>query len=517
MTNDRVRPSKWTAWYLGGAILVMTIWFFPYFPQLGSPNELTRLYLTRAIVDDGSFSIDGVVSRYGHITDLARADGRLYSDKAPGVSIAGLPVYIVAKALVGWNSEAISNSSLLRLMRIFLAGLPTAAIVVLLFFLLGRIELSRSRRLFLVGAYGLGTIAFPYGVLLFGHQLATLCLVGAFSLIERNNRKPAWYASLIAGCLLGCALLCEYTTLLLVIPIAVYAVWSSSTRTRNIFLGLLGCLLPLGFLAAYHTLCFSGPFSTGYAHLAHKSFAQVHDQGLWGLVTPSFSRLLVILVSPTKGLWFFSPWLILALPGLVAALLRPKYPRLRPAWIAISTASLLYLLFAMSLQLSAWGWSLGPRHLCPLIPFWVLAIGYLLRLPIGYSKWTERTLLVLVPLSVITIVLPTAVFGGFPPDFSNPLADFTLPLLSSGCLPPSIGTSLGLTPGWAGLPFWLATAGLLIMLFKSVQMPAREKILCLALAALFVGLMLTVKGPVQPAEQRSLDWVRQDILKCDSV
>ncbi len=181
----------------------MTIWFFPFFPNLGSPNELTRLYLTRAIVDDGSFSIDGPVSRYGHITDLAKADGRLYSDKAPGISLAGLPVYIVAKALVGWDAAGISNSSLLRLMRIFLAGLPTAAIVVLLFFLLGRLELSRNRRLFLAGAYGLGTIAFPYGVLLFGHQLATLCLVGAFSLIERNNRRPTWLAPLLAGCLLG--------------------------------------------------------------------------------------------------------------------------------------------------------------------------------------------------------------------------------------------------------------------------------------------------------------------------
>ncbi len=132
------------------------------------------------------------------------------------------------------------------------------------------------------------------------------------------------------------------------------------------------------------------------------------------------------------------------------------------AWIAISAASLLYLLFAMSLSLSAWGWSLGPRHLCPLIPFWVLAIGYLLRQPIKYSKWVERTLLVLVPLSVITIVLPTAVFGGFPPDFSNPLADFTVPLLGAGCLAPSTGTALGLTPGWPALPFWLATASLLI-------------------------------------------------------
>jgi hypothetical protein len=501
---------------LGGAIGLMTIWFFPFFPKLGSPNELTRLYLTRAIVDDGSFSIDGPVSRYGHITDLAKAGGRLYSDKAPGVSIAGLPVYIVAKALVGWDAAGISNSSLLRLMRIFIAGLPTAAIVVLLFFLLGRLELSRNRRLFLAGAYGLGTIAFPYGVLLFGHQLASLCLVGAFTLIERNNRKPTWLAPLFAGCLLGCALLCEYTTILLVIPIAVYAVWSSSTKMRNIFLGLLGGLFPLGLLAFYHTLCFSGPFSTGYAHLAHKSFAQVHDQGLWGLVTPSFSRLLVILASPTKGLWFFSPWLILALPGLVAAFIKPKYPRLQPAWIAISAASILYLLFAMSLQLSAWGWSLGPRHLCPLIPFWVLSIGYLYRQPIKYSKWVERTLLVLVPLSIIAIVLPTAVFGGFPPDFSNPLADFTVPLLGAGCLAPSIGTWLGLSPGWAGLPFWLATAGLLIWLVKSVQIPAKEKVLCLGLSALFVTLLLTIKGPVQPAEQRSLEWVKQDILRCDS-
>ena len=55
----------------------------------------------------------------------------------------------------------------------------------------------------------------------------------------------------------------------------------------------------------------------------------------------------------------------------------------------------------MSLQLSAWGWSLGPRHLAPLIPFLVIAIGRLLQTDGSSARWTERALLMLVPLSIV--------------------------------------------------------------------------------------------------------------------
>jgi hypothetical protein len=516
MSQDRARPSKWTPWLLAGALLCMTAWFFPYFPSLGSPNELTRLYLTRAIVDDGSFSIDGPVSLYGRITDMARRDNQLYSDKAPGVGFFGVPVYVVVKTLAGWEVGEVSNAGLLRCMRFFLAGLPTAAVALMLFFLLGRLELSRERRLFLMMAYGLGTVAFAYGVLLYGHQLATACLLGAFFLAERQGRAPHPLQPLGTGFFLGCALMTEYTTVLMAAPLAVYTVWSSPARLRDTFLGLAGSLPPIALLMIYHTVSFGGPLTTGYTHLAHAHFAGVHERGLWGLVTPSLTRLSTILFSPSKGLWFFSPWLLLSLPAFAWAIARPgpALERLRPAWIAITLASVFYLLFASSLQLTAWGWCLGPRHLCPILPFWVLAIGTLFTRRPVWARWTLRVLRVLVPFSLVAITLPTATFGGFPPDFSNPLADFSLPLVASGCLSRSVGTWLGLPAGWAAIPFWLAALAFLFWLTWPRDAKTLEKLLIPACLAGLLALALLATGPKDPTEDRALNWVKADILRC---
>jgi len=515
MSKRRFLPPRRTHWLLAAAILGMSAWFFPYFPPLGSPNELSRLYLTRAIVDDGSFSIDGPVARYGRITDLASYEGRLHSDKAPGIGMAGVPLYVAAKALAGWDAEALPNSGLLRLMRFFLSGIPTAGCVLLLFYLLGRLEIDRDKRLFLTAAYGVATIAFTYGVLLFGHQTASLCLLGAFAVAERHGRKPGGLAPVVAGFLLGTALLMEYTTILLVVPLAIYAIITAPRRLRDSLAGLGGCLLPLGLLALYHTLCFSHPLSTGYAHLAHRSFAEVHDSGLMGMVSPDLKRLGIILASPTKGLLFFSPWLLLALPALVAGAVRPLSVKWRVAWLAIGAATILYLLFSASLQLSAWGWSLGPRHLCPCLPFLVLSIGVLLRRGPFWASWTTRALLVLVPFSAVAIALPTASFGGFPPDFSNPLADFSMRLAGSGCLSPGVGTWLGFSPGWAALPFWICLVSLLGWMVTRLPGSRLEKTLCVLLSLSLLAVVLFSRGPENPREERTLRWVQQDIMKCD--
>ena len=54
---------------------------------LRSPNELVRVYLTRALVDEGTVAIDTPVRTFGPLADLARRDGVTYSDKAPGLSL----------------------------------------------------------------------------------------------------------------------------------------------------------------------------------------------------------------------------------------------------------------------------------------------------------------------------------------------------------------------------------------------------------------------------------------------
>jgi hypothetical protein len=518
MSVPRAAPSRTTPWLLAGTLCLMTAWAFPYFTELGSPNELTRLYLARALIDDGRLTIDGPVARRGPLTDMARRDGRLYSDKAPGVGLLGAPCYAVLKLFAGWRAEALDDATVLRWLRLWLAGVPTALTAWLLFGLLGRLGLGRRRRFALVWAWGAGSVAFAYGSLLYGHALCGLWLVlglaGGLRLTHRD--RPDW-VPLGTGAALGAALLTEYTSLLLVLPLALVALVLSRRRGRDLLLGSAGALLPLGLLALYHQLCFGAPWATGYAHLVNRHYAQVHAEGLLGLTAPSFERLGIILFSPTRGLLFYSPWLLLAPVGLVAAAWRPTAGRPaapRPVWLALAAGSLLYLLFAMALKLDAWGWSLGPRHLTPLLPFWTLACGVLLARSDRWGAMAVWTLRLLAPYAVIAVVVPTAVFGGFPPDFSNPLADFIRPLLLAGCVGPNLGAALGLVPIWGLLP--LLAAALVLAGWLAIAGLARgwQRALAVVAAAGLVLAAYGVGGPPSAAEQRALGWARGQVLGC---
>ena len=88
---------------------------FPYFPALRSPNEGSRLYQARALVDDRTFAVNGPLARYGPIGDLSIHDGRYYPNKAPGISIAGAAVYAVIRVFAG-SADRVSNGALLYLL-----------------------------------------------------------------------------------------------------------------------------------------------------------------------------------------------------------------------------------------------------------------------------------------------------------------------------------------------------------------------------------------------------------------
>lgn len=498
------------------AVFFACIYFFPYFPELGSPNELTRLYLTRAIVDDGSFSLDGPVALHGHITDLARHGERLFSDKAPGVGILGVPVYLCLLGAAGGDPAAVSNTALLRALRIVLAAVPTAATAWILFLLLALWGLSLRTRLLLSLGYGMGTAALPYGSLLYGHQLCAFFLLAAAWLIfqEREQNRP-WRGAL-AGGLLGGAVLTEYPALLLALPLALAAVAGARERVKTLLWGLLGAAAPTGMLVAYHLACFGGIWQPGYGHLLHAPFAEVHNRGLFGLGAPSAGHLLAALFSSTRGLLFFSPWLLFGLWNAFARLRHPDPQTGRPLSLAIAAGSIGYLLLAASLDPVAWGWSFSARHLCPLIPFVVLSLGRLLASRDLVARLARHALPVLLPLSIVAHALPLATFGGFPPDFSNPLADFSVRLLAAGCLSPSLGSLGGLGPLMAILPMALLVIGICLgMLFAG----DRRAVVKMARAGAFIlllGPMLFWRGTPEPREERAFDWARREVLRCQA-
>src|SRR5919197_869908 len=115
-------------------VLVAAIYLlaFPYHPRLRSPNELSRLWMTRALVDYGTLEINQALRDYGYVGDLSVKDGRYYSSKAPLLSFAAVPIYAALRAWGGGGRYAVSELALVFWSRFFLTVLPTLVMLVFL-------------------------------------------------------------------------------------------------------------------------------------------------------------------------------------------------------------------------------------------------------------------------------------------------------------------------------------------------------------------------------------------------
>ena len=48
-------------------VFFLYAWLFPWLPELRSPNELSRYYQTRAIVEYGSIALNEVIAKSGPV------------------------------------------------------------------------------------------------------------------------------------------------------------------------------------------------------------------------------------------------------------------------------------------------------------------------------------------------------------------------------------------------------------------------------------------------------------------
>jgi len=481
---------------------------YPYFPMLRSPNEGARLYQARAIVDDGTFALDGELRRYGQMGDLSHSDRGYFPNKAPGISILGAGVYGFARLFTGGDGSRVSNEVLQYLLRLFCCELPTIA---LLFFL--RRELWRwsgdgvAADLALI-AYALGSLAYTYGLLYFGHQLTAVCLMGSFLAIEGSRRaehRQCWLLAL-AGFLAGMAVLVEYPSALAALPLGLYVLWISARRWRSVLVFGLSSLPPQLLLLWYHKVCFGSPFAIGYRNNVSAQFNQWTARGFMGVSVPTWDGFWGSLISPARGLFVFSPFLLLAFYGMAKVWRKPELER--PTRL-IAILTILYVMFAASFVYEGWGWTVGPRHITALAAFLIPPVAVALA-ELGRRGPAWRGVGVgLCILSVVITSLATITYPHFPEVFTNGFFEVSLPLLAGGFLPRNL---LGLlfhaqTPGWLlffsgwiAILAWMAARGTSSLVGRAA-----------ALATVGAGLLLlgvSARGD-SPEKEQMLQFIRQ--------
>ncbi|WP_223752673.1 hypothetical protein [Myxococcus sp. RHSTA-1-4] len=453
-------PARGAVW---AALVALYVLLFPYHPGLRSPNELCRLWQTRALVEYGTLDINGALRDYGYVGDLSVKDGKYYPSKAPLLSFAAVPLYATLRALGGGHRYAVPEVPLVFFSRLFLTVLPTLFMLWLVRRYL-RAHLAPPVADALTVTYGLGSLAFSYSLLFMSHQTTAVLLFAGFYALWRCARGE-WRERgyLVAGACAGATVAAEYTGALGVLGLVLYAALTllfqqAPARERWRRLGRAAGLATLGALpfvvalALYHDAAFGHPLTTGYKHLNDAAYQPWHLGGFLGIRTPDPRAFALSFFSPLRGLFTLSPFLLLALPGLA----RLKYRRgdttpeeRAAAWMTVALVAG-YTYFTSSFSYDSWGWTTGPRHLTGLVPFLLLPAGLWLESPRASGRpWATGAAAMLCAASIATTGVATFV-NYIPDDVSNAVGGLALPLVGAGFFPPGVLSFLGLPQPAAG-------------------------------------------------------------------
>ncbi len=453
-------------------LVVLYVLAFPYHPGLRSPNELCRLWQTRALVEYGTLDINQALMDYGYVGDLSVKDGKYYPSKAPLLSFAAVPVYAVLRVVGGGFRYAVPELPLVFFSRLFLTVVPT------LLMLWGvrrflRAYVSPAVADAVTVTYGLGSLAYSYSLLFMSHQTTAVLLFGGFYALWRCARGE-WRERgyLAAGAFAGATVAAEYTGAMAVLGLMLYAVLTVLWRpeplrarlarlARATGLATVGALPFVVGLMLYHQAAFGHPLESGYKYLADAAYQPWHLGGFLGIRYPDPRAFFLSYFSPLRGLFTLSPFLLLGLPGLWLLRREGRGSAEARALFWLSAVVLVgYTYFTSSFSYDSWGWTTGPRHLTGLVPFLLLPVGLVLeRLRAAKRHWLLGAAAAACTASIV--ITGVATFVNYVPDsVSNVFLGLAVPLLKAGYLPPSVLSFWGVSQPFAGLPLVL---GLLVL------------------------------------------------------
>ena len=277
-----------------------------------------------------------------------------------GAPLFGLPVYALLDLFVEiennrfwwWHGGALT------------AALLTAG-AALFVFLAARGFVRPLPAALVALAFGLGSCAWPVSSqALWQHPASTFCLsVGAWLLLRGDARRntAAW-----CGAAFGMAVLCRPATAVAVVCVGAYLLWADRRRCLAYVLGGLPFLAILTFYNIYH---FGSPLVFGQTVVS--KIVALRATGSEHLWQSSWSESLPgLLISPARGLLWFSPVLALALAGAAAVWREPRYRPLIPL-----LASAVLMILVAGKWFDWWGGTVwGYRTIVDTAPFLALLL-----------------------------------------------------------------------------------------------------------------------------------------------
>ncbi len=454
----RCTPTLWHAVLIAATLLFSYSYFYG---NREGWNQASRFDLVRAIVEQHWFNID---TYNENTSDKALWEGHFYSDKAPGLALSAVPVlevvHIGLRAVHKDPYQAKSITAETYLVTIACVALPSAVMAGYLFMLALKLGASVNGAGFAAVTLGLATPFWCYATLFWGHALSAACLFFAFSysvsLREFDSRSRDLLLSISVGLAAGWATVTEFpaapAAAIIALLVIVFA-WSSGPgRLTRVATGVaVGALLCISVLAVYNLLVFGSPFKFGYAISAQQGWPQMR-QGLMGVTYPKAYALREILVGRYRGLLPLAPVIGAAPFGLG---LLWKQAKARWITLAITAIALYYVLLNSSFAVWDGGYSYGPRHLSPALPFLCLPLGLLWTRSSGAVRSVLAVLFLysasITLLGVSTVVMP-------PTDAKSPVQELLWPAFRAGLVDKNLGMLIGLHGLVSLVPLFLVWA-----------------------------------------------------------
>jgi hypothetical protein len=322
-----------------------------------APETLSGLYAAHSLLRDfdldlSEFYYEDVRLKYGGI----KHDGKIYAIDPPASSLTLVPFLFPEREVTPWqmkkrakwvNDEVASRIAAL-------------CILVLSIWLLQLGSVPRA--LLAVAIIALATSHWTIiGAGVWNQTAAVLWLTGGLLLWWMANGRAELFP--VAAAFLAMATLCRPTmlpaTLLIVLDTCL------QRRGRAIVLSTVTVVSTIGVLGLLANWEIYGSLLGGRAQV----IAEIsHTHGVssyWSFSPLSYAGLLI---SPSRGLFVYSPVLLFALPGLAHSLRSGSAPTLR-----LMTAAGLCT-FAMYGFVATWwgGWVYGPRYMADILPFFGL-------------------------------------------------------------------------------------------------------------------------------------------------
>ena len=187
----------------------------------------------------------------------------------------------------------------------------------------------------------------------------------------------------------------------------------------------LAALAAASVLMLYQYACFGSPF-----HLAYSSEHEYvgMEQGIYGVNLPRWIRLRRILFGDYRGLLPLAPALAVAPIGFV-------FIRRRLAAAAAFAIAGYYILLNASYAYWEGGWSYGPRHASPAIPFLCIGLAALWTVLPPYLSRVGRACLGLLAAYGVAVTLVAVSTMPLPPNnIRRPVAELLWPAFRDGDL-----------------------------------------------------------------------------------